>query len=182
MSAQLTRLNNGLRVVTEDMPGLETTSLGVWVDVGARSEPEALNGISHMLEHMAFKGTTTRSAREIVEQIESVGGQLNAYTSREQTAYFARVLADDVPLAVDIPADCNRSNTRSSGVSKASPISCKITPRSRSTSPGRKVELIRMSARISTASGTSSARFNLFDNFPGAPRRCTLERHMLKHM
>ena len=105
MSAEVTTLANGFRVATEFMPGLETTSLGVWVNAGARSETAAQNGVSHMLEHMAFKGTTSRSALDIAEQIESVGGHLNAYTSREQTAYFARVLADDVPLAVDILSD-----------------------------------------------------------------------------
>jgi len=111
MSVELTTLPSGMRVITESMPGLETTSLGVWVNVGARSESAELNGISHMLEHMAFKGTTTRSALDIAEQIESVGGHLNAYTSREQTAYFARVLGDDVPLAVNILGDILLNST-----------------------------------------------------------------------
>ena len=111
MSVQLTTLPNGLRVVTENMPGLETVSLGVWVNVGARAEAAELNGVSHMLEHMAFKGTTSRSALDIAEQIESVGGHLNAYTSREQTAYFARVLAEDVPLATDILSDILLNST-----------------------------------------------------------------------
>ena len=105
MTVQQTNLANGLRIVTEAMPGIESTSLGVWVNVGARSESADLNGVSHMLEHMAFKGTTSRSALDIAEQIESVGGHLNAYTSREQTAYFARVLGDHVPLAIDILGD-----------------------------------------------------------------------------
>jgi predicted Zn-dependent peptidase len=111
MSVELTTLPNGMRIITESMPGLETTSLGVWVNVGARSESAELNGISHMLEHMAFKGTTTRSALDIAEEIESVGGHLNAYTSREQTAYFARVLGDDVPLAVNILGDILLNST-----------------------------------------------------------------------
>lgn len=111
MSARITTLENGLRVVTESMPLIETASVGVWVDVGARYESAALNGISHLLEHMAFKGTTRRSARAIAEEIESVGGHLNAYTSREHTAYFARVLADDVPLAIDILADILQNST-----------------------------------------------------------------------
>ena len=100
-----TRLQNGLRVATDPMDGVDTTSVGVWVDAGARNEAVELNGVSHMLEHMAFKGTKRRSARAIAEEIEAVGGHLNAYTSREQTAYFARVVADDLPLAVDILAD-----------------------------------------------------------------------------
>ena len=111
MSVQQTTLPNGLRVVSESMDGLETTSLGVWVNVGARSETPEQNGVSHMLEHMAFKGTATRSARDIAEEIEDVGGQLNAYTSREQTAYFARVLGGDVPLAVEILADILQNST-----------------------------------------------------------------------
>ena len=111
MTVQQTTLPNGLRIVTESMPGIESTSLGVWVNVGARSETAELNGISHMLEHMAFKGTKTRSALDIAQEIESVGGHLNAYTSREQTAYFARVLGDDVPLAVEILGDILLNST-----------------------------------------------------------------------
>lgn len=87
------------------MPNLETAAVGVWVDTGARHETESENGISHVLEHMAFKGTKTRTALDIAETIEAVGGHLNAYTSRDQTAYFARILKDDVPLAVDILGD-----------------------------------------------------------------------------
>ena len=102
---RITRLDNGLRVVSEDSPHLATSSVGVWVDAGARNERPALNGISHLIEHMAFKGTERRSARDIAEEIEAVGGHLNAYTSREQTAFFARVLENDVPLAVDIISD-----------------------------------------------------------------------------
>ena len=87
------------------MDTVETVSLGVWVDVGTRHEPPELNGVAHMLEHMAFKGTKTRSARAIAEEIEAVGGHLNAYTGREITAFHAKVLKDDVALAVDIIAD-----------------------------------------------------------------------------
>ena len=88
MNARVTTLPNGLRIVTEAMPSVETASIGVWVDVGARDEAPEINGVSHMLEHMAFKGTERRSAQEIAEEIEAVGGHLNAYTSREQTAYY----------------------------------------------------------------------------------------------
>jgi predicted Zn-dependent peptidase len=102
---EITKLPNGLTVITDPMPHLETAAVGVWVDAGARNETQATNGIAHMLEHMAFKGTSRRSARAIAEEIERVGGFINAYTAREQTAYYARVLKDDVALAVDIIAD-----------------------------------------------------------------------------
>lgn len=107
----LTTLPSGLRVVSEAMPRLETACVGVWVDVGARYEPAEVNGVAHLLEHMAFKGTARRSAREIAEAIENVGGSVNAYTSREHTAFYARVLADDVPLAADILADILQHST-----------------------------------------------------------------------
>jgi len=101
----VTLLDNGLRVVSARMPGLETAAVGVWVNAGARCETAATNGIAHLLEHMAFKGTERRDALAIAEEIEQVGGHVNAYTSRECTAYVARVLKEDVPLAVDILAD-----------------------------------------------------------------------------
>ena len=110
-NVRVTELDGGMRIATDSMDHLETTSVGIWVDVGARYEEDAVNGVSHMLEHMAFKGTERRSAREIAEEIEAVGGHLNAYTSREQTAYFARVLKDDLPLAVDILADILQHST-----------------------------------------------------------------------
>ncbi len=105
MSARLVRLANGLRVVTQRMPQVETVSLGVWVDAGARHEPAGLGGAAHLLEHMAFKGTRRRSARAIAEEIEAVGGHLNAFTSREFTAYHATLLKGDEALAVDVIAD-----------------------------------------------------------------------------
>ncbi len=105
MTTNLTTLANGLRVVTHDMPHLETVSLGAWVGVGARHDPAPENGIAHFLEHMAFKGTTRRSARDIAEEIESVGGDLNAATSLETTAYYARVLKGDENTALEILAD-----------------------------------------------------------------------------
>ena len=105
MSTQVTTLGSGLRIVTDYMSTVETASIGAWVAVGTRHEKPELNGISHLLEHMAFKGTRRRSALAIAEEIEAVGGHLNAYTSRENTAYFAKVLKEDVPLAVDIIAD-----------------------------------------------------------------------------
>jgi predicted Zn-dependent peptidase len=102
---RLTRLDSGLIVATDAMAGIETAAIGVWVGVGTRHEPAAINGVAHLLEHMAFKGTHRRNARDISVEIESVGGHLNAYTSRENTAYYARVLADDAPLAIDIVSD-----------------------------------------------------------------------------
>ena len=107
----LTRLDNGVRVASQSMPHLATATVGIWVDVGARYETEDVNGVAHLLEHMAFKGTERRSAQRIGEEIEAVGGQLNAYTAREQTAYYARILAADVPLAVDLLADIVRHST-----------------------------------------------------------------------
>ncbi|PWR19840.1 M16 family metallopeptidase [Zavarzinia compransoris] len=111
MKVETSQLDNGLGVLTVPMPELGSVALGVWVDVGARHETKALNGVSHMLEHMAFKGTERRSARRIAEEIEAVGGHLNAFTSREQTAYYARVLKDDVPLGADILADILTGST-----------------------------------------------------------------------
>lgn len=100
-----TRLESGLRVVTHNMPHLESATLGLWVDTGARWETVAENGLSHLLEHMAFKGTNTRSSRQIAEEIEAVGGIINAYTSRENTAYYAQVLKEDSRLALTLLAD-----------------------------------------------------------------------------
>ena len=105
MTTQLATLANGLRIVTDRVDTVDTVSLGLWVDVGTRHEAPAVNGAAHFLEHMAFKGTERRSARAIAEEIEAVGGHLNAYTSRESTAYYAKVLKEDVPLALDILAD-----------------------------------------------------------------------------
>ncbi len=106
-----TTLPNGFRVITEHMPFVKSAALGVWVSTGSRNETLAEAGISHMLEHMAFKGTERRTARGIVEEIEDVGGDLNAYTDYEMTAYQARVLAEHVPLALDIIADILRNST-----------------------------------------------------------------------
>jgi predicted Zn-dependent peptidase len=105
MSVAVTTLKSGIRVVTDTMPHLETASLGVWVNSGSRDERPNEHGISHFLEHMAFKGTRRRTARQIAETIEAVGGDLNAATSAESTAYYARVLRADVPLALDVLAD-----------------------------------------------------------------------------
>lgn len=105
MSVNVTKLPTGLTVVTDSMPHVETAALGVWTGVGGRNEKTNEHGISHLLEHMAFKGTATRTSRQIVEEIEAVGGDLNAATSTETTAYYARVLKADVPLALDVLSD-----------------------------------------------------------------------------
>ena len=105
MSVQITTLPNGFRIVTEYMPALESAAVGIWIEAGARHETEAQNGIAHFLEHMAFKGTARRSALQIAEEIEDVGGYINAYTSREMTAYYARILRADVARALDVLAD-----------------------------------------------------------------------------
>ena len=101
----LTRLPNGLRVITHAMPHLKSATVGVWIASGSRHETLATHGISHLLEHMAFKATTTRTAREMAEQIEAVGGEINASTSQESTAYVARVLEADTGLAIEMIAD-----------------------------------------------------------------------------
>jgi predicted Zn-dependent peptidase len=101
----VTRLANGLTVISQAMAHMATVALGVWVPVGSRDEAPADHGIAHLIEHMAFKGTLTRSARDIAVTIENVGGDLNAATSVEQTCFTARVLAESLPLAVDLLAD-----------------------------------------------------------------------------
>jgi predicted Zn-dependent peptidase len=105
MTVRLSRLESGLSVITHSMDHLESAALGVWVGAGSRSEREHEHGLSHLLEHMAFKGTRRRTAIEIAEQIEAVGGEVNAATSVETTSYYARILKNDVPLAIDILAD-----------------------------------------------------------------------------
>lgn len=102
---RITRLDNGVTVVTDTMPHLATASLGIWAGAGARDERANEHGISHLLEHMAFKGTRRRSARAIAEEIEAVGGDINAATSVEHTTYNARLLGEDVPLALDVLSD-----------------------------------------------------------------------------
>ena len=104
-NVQLTTLPNGLRIATRNMPGLHSTALGVWVNAGGRNERLEQNGIAHFLEHMAFKGTQKRTALQIAEAIEDVGGYINAYTSRDTTAYYVRVLQADVDLAFDVISD-----------------------------------------------------------------------------
>jgi predicted Zn-dependent peptidase len=105
MSVELSRLSNGIAVVTHHMPHLESLALGLWVGAGARSEATREHGISHLLEHMAFKGTTKRSARDIAETIEAVGGEMNAETSVDHTTYYLRLLKSDLALGLDVLGD-----------------------------------------------------------------------------
>src|ERR1700724_1998981 len=105
MTIEISKLSNGLTVVTDPIANLESAALGVSVSTGSRNKLPPEMGLSHMLEHMAFKGTATRSARQIAEEIEAVGGYLNAYTSREQTAFHARVLKPAVALGLELIGD-----------------------------------------------------------------------------
>ena len=105
MQINLTTLSNGLRVLTVERPQTETVSLGVWVNTGSAYEKPEINGISHFIEHMVFKGTQKRTSLQITEDIENVGGQTNAYTSREVTLFYAKMLKNDIELAMDVLAD-----------------------------------------------------------------------------
>lgn len=96
---------NGLRIVTEKIPSVRSVALGIWVGTGSKYEMEANNGISHFLEHMFFKGTKSRSAKEIAETFDEIGGNVNAFTSKEYTCYYARVLDQHAPIALDVLAD-----------------------------------------------------------------------------
>jgi predicted Zn-dependent peptidase len=105
MSFARTVLDSGLTVVTEKMSEVRSVSAGFWFDVGARDEPDALAGTSHFLEHLLFKGTPTRSAKEIADAFDAVGGDVNAFTGKEYTCYYCRVLDDDLPMAFEVLAD-----------------------------------------------------------------------------
>jgi predicted Zn-dependent peptidase len=100
-----TVLPSGLRVLTEAIPGMRSVSFGIWVSIGSRDETPDLSGASHFLEHLLFKGTRKRSALDISAEIEAVGGETNAFTAKEYTCYYARVLDTDLPLAIDVMCD-----------------------------------------------------------------------------
>ena len=102
---EIITLKNGLRLAVDEMKDVETVSVGVFVNTGSRNEMPEINGISHFLEHMAFKGTATRSARQIAEEFEGIGGRINAYTSKEKTVYYAKVLKQHAEFAVEFLAD-----------------------------------------------------------------------------
>ena len=103
--SKLTTLDGGLRVATCEMPHAETASMGIWASVGGRHEPAALNGISHFIEHMLFKGTAKRSAKRIMQEIEGVGGDMNAYTAEERTCYYATAAEEFFPRVCDVLCD-----------------------------------------------------------------------------
>ena len=105
MSAEMTVLSNGLRVVTDINKTVDTVALAVCIGSGSRNESLELNGISHLLEHMVFKGTRNRNAYQIAMEMDDIGGHLNAYTSRDHTAFYAKVLKRDIRLSVDILSD-----------------------------------------------------------------------------
>ncbi len=111
MSVEISRLSNGLHVITHTMAHLESVALGIWVKAGARDERPEENGVAHFLEHMAFKGTARRTAKGIAEEIENVGGEINAATGMETTTYYARTLKADWPMAMDILADIFSGST-----------------------------------------------------------------------
>ncbi len=111
MTINSTKLPNGLRVITDTVETVESVAVGIWCDVGTRHENMAHNGVAHMVEHMMFNGTKTRTSKDIVEQIETVGGQMNAYTSRENTAYYVHLLKEDVGLALDVLSDMIQRST-----------------------------------------------------------------------
>jgi len=108
VTAQLHRLSNGITIAVEPMSGVETLAVGLYADVGSRSEPDGLSGLAHMVEHMVFKGAGQRSAKAIAEAIEDKGGSLNAWTARDHTVFHARLLAGDLPLGLDLIADLVR--------------------------------------------------------------------------
>ncbi len=105
MTLQTSTLSNGMRVVTDTVTEVESVAIGIWADVGTRHEDLAHNGVAHMVEHMMFNGTPTRNSQQIAEAIENVGGQVNAYTSREVTAYYVHLLKEDMPMALDVLGD-----------------------------------------------------------------------------
>ena len=105
MSVRRTVLPSGLRIVTEEVPSVRSAAVGIWVNVGSRDETPAVAGASHFLEHLLFKGTKRRNALEISSTIESVGGEMNAFTSKEYTCFYARVIDTDLPMAIDVISD-----------------------------------------------------------------------------
>ncbi len=111
MSIELTKLDNGIHVVTDVVPTVESVALGVWASVGARNECPAENGVAHMVEHMLFKGTPSRTHTDIAESIENVGGYMNAYTGRETTGYYAHMLKEDANLALEVLSDMVQHST-----------------------------------------------------------------------
>lgn len=99
------QLPNGIRVVTEEIPHVRSVSIGLWVGVGSRDETDENSGIAHFIEHMMFKGTKNRSAKQIAEELDAIGGQLNAFTAKEYTCYYAKTLDEHFPKSLNLLAD-----------------------------------------------------------------------------
>ena len=108
-------LSNGVRVLTEPMPQVLSATIGIWVENGSRYEQPHENGVSHFIEHLLFKGTKKRTAAEIAEQMDAVGGVLNAFTGKEYTCYYAKVLGEDLAMATDLLADLFLESTFAPG-------------------------------------------------------------------
>ncbi|MEK7878906.1 MAG: pitrilysin family protein, partial [candidate division NC10 bacterium] len=98
-------LPDGIRVITEQMPHVRSVAVGIWVDTGSRNEPDSRGGVSHLIEHLVFKGTSSRTGEEIARAIDSVGGQMDAFTAKEHTCFYVSVLDEHLPLAVDLLSD-----------------------------------------------------------------------------
>src|SRR5207253_1055228 len=109
MSAELQRLANGLTIAVDPMPGAQSVSIGLYAQVGSRSEPAHVSGLAHVVEHMVFKGAGKRDTRALAEAIEDVGGAMNAWTARDQTVFYGRTLAKDAPLLCELLADLIRA-------------------------------------------------------------------------
>src|SRR5438128_3408114 len=107
---EITTLPNGVRIVSETVPYVQSVSIGIWVGVGERDEEKPVRGISHFIEHMLFKGTEKRDARQIADEIESLGGSLNAFTDKEYTCYYAKALAEHAPVVMDVLTDMLRKS------------------------------------------------------------------------
>ena len=136
----VSRLDNGLTVATETIPGVATATLGVWVGAGSRHERPDEHGLSHLIEHMAFKGTATRSARKIAEDIENVGGEINAATSTESTSYTARVLGEDAGVALDVLGDILTRSVFDAGELARAKAQLKVSLLTALETPGGRIE------------------------------------------
>lgn len=107
----ITTLDNGIKIVTESIPTIRSISFGIWVKVGSQNENQNINGISHFIEHMLFKGTLTRSAKDIAEQMDAIGGQMNAFTSKQFTCYYVKILDTNFDKALEIISDMFLNST-----------------------------------------------------------------------